>query len=344
MAFKLLVSCLEASANLHLKPVLENLTNYELLGIFDESFGEPFMPSSDFGIMGFIDALGKIKLAKKAIKQMAKMSLKADSVLLIDSPAFNLPLAKEIRKINPKAKITYYILPKVWAWKAKRAKEVDSLCDNVASIFPFENLFYENSTYVGNPLLDEIKQTKTTLTNNNTIAFLPGSRKGEIKRLMPIFREASLELSQKLILVIPPFIKQKDIQSIYGDTDGFKLSFNTHDTLLNSDFAFICSGTASLEAALIGTPFVLVYKAREIDVFIAKMFVKLKHIGLANIILDFANEQLLHEELHQNEVTCRNLLTHLAKTDRQKFLQNAQKLRNILKKGSAKEVSQMILV
>lgn len=344
MAFKLLTSCLEASANLHLKPILENLPEYELFGIFDESLGEPLLPSSSFGVMGFIDVLGKIKIAKKAIHKMAQMSLQMDKVLLIDSPAFNIPLARAIRKINPNIKITYYILPQVWAWKAKRAKEVDRLCDNLASILPFEKNFYTKAKYVGNPLIDEIKDLKTNITNYNTISFLPGSRKAEIKKLMPIFRQVLPKFRQKSILVIPNFFKNSNLEDIYGDTSGFEISYNTHEALQKSDFAYICSGTASLEAALIGTPFVLVYKAKWLDFFIAKTFVKLKHIGLGNIIFDFENLKPLHDELLQEQVNPERLLESFEKIDKKKFLENALKLRKILDHGSAKEVSQMILV
>ncbi len=338
-----MVSCLEASANIHLKPVLEYIKEYELFGIFDDTLGKPFISSSDFGVMGFTDVLLKVKMAKKAIKQMAKMSLTMDAVLLIDSPAFNIPLARAIKKINPNIKITYYILPKVWAWKPKRAKAVDELCDNVASIFPFEKDFYETSTYVGNPLIDEIKNYKTNLFNNNLVAFLPGSRKGEIRKLMPIFRQVALKISQKSLLVVPSFFKRKNIEKLYGDVSDFEICFDTHEALIKSDFAFICSGTASLEAAIIGTPFVLVYKAKWLDYSIAKMFVKLKHIGLANIIFDFENFKPMHEELMQDDVNVSKLLQCLKEIDKNEFLNNSQKLRNILQKGSAKEVSNMVL-
>jgi hypothetical protein len=102
---KLLVSALEPSANLHLEPILNALEKCELYGIFDERFGKPLMPSRAFSIMGFLDALPKIRKAKKAIKIMARMSFFVDKVLLIDSPAFNLPLAKAIKTINPNVEI-----------------------------------------------------------------------------------------------------------------------------------------------------------------------------------------------------------------------------------------------
>lgn len=341
---KLMISALEASANLHLMPILENLDNYELHGIFDEKLGEPLYPSSDFSVMGFIDVLSKIPKAKKALKQMAELSLKMDRVLLIDSPAFNIPLAKEIRKINPDANITYYILPQVWAWKAKRVKVVEALCDNLASIMPFEQNFYTKATYVGHPLLDELKTQKQSVTKNGVVAFLAGSRRSEIKKLMPIFRQVRKELSEKAVLVVPSFFDRDKLHEIYGDISEFELSFSTEEALVKSDFAFVCSGTATLEASLIGTPFVLVYKAKWLDFQIAKRFVKLSHVGIANIILDFANQKPLHEEFLQDEVNVENLFEAYKNTNREKFLEGSQNLRKILQHGSAKEVVNMIRV
>lgn len=344
MSLKLMVSCLEASANLHLKPILDKLENYELFGIFDEGFGKPLLPSNAFSVMGFIDVLSKIPQAKKAIDSMAKMSLDMNSVLLIDSPAFNIPLAKAIRKINPRVKITYYILPQVWAWKAKRVAVVESLCDNLASILPFEQNFYNHATYVGHPLIDEIHVKKDRLTQNNIVAFLPGSRKSEIKKLIPIYRDVAKSLTCRAILVIPPFFDKKSIREVYGDISQFEIMYSTEEALMLSDFAFICSGTATLEAALIGTPFVLVYKAKWLDYVIAKRFVKLNHIGIANIIFDFANEKELHVELLQNEVNTQNLVAIYNNMDRKDFLNRSKKLRKLLKNGSSYEVAKMIMV
>lgn len=111
---KLLVCALEPSANAHLKPILNGLKDVELYGIFDEAYGKPMLSSRAFSVMGFWDVLPKIASAKKAIKELAKLSLHVDKVLLIDSPAFNLPLAKAIKECNPNVQITYYILPQVW--------------------------------------------------------------------------------------------------------------------------------------------------------------------------------------------------------------------------------------
>lgn len=340
---KLLISALEPSANLHLEPILKGIEGCEIYGVFDERFGNPVMPSKAFSIMGFLDALLKIRKAKKAIKIMARMSFFVDKVILIDSPAFNLPLAKAIKTINPNVPIVYYILPKVWAWKPKRVKAMERYCDVLASIFPFEDQFYTKSTYVGNPLLDEIPLFKLQCDTSGVVAFLPGSRKSEIKTLFPIYKEVAAKLVDKeKILVIPPHFDYREIAEIYGDIHDFKICRNTYEAFAKSEFAFICSGTATLEAALVGVPFVLAYRAKAIDFWIAKHFVKLKHVGLANILFDFANKPALHEELLQEEVSVEGLLHAYKNVDKEAFLTQAKELRGMLKHGATEAMISII--
>lgn len=339
---KILVSALEPSANLHLKEILRNFEGeFELMGIFSEEFGTPYMKSSEFSAMGFIEVLPLIFKAKKALKKMSQMAKEADAVLLIDSPAFNLPLAKAIKEAGAKAAVTYYILPQVWAWKPKRVSVVERYCDNLASILPFDAKFYSRSTYVGHPLMDEIKLKKTSLSSSGKVAFLPGSRRSEISRLMPVYRELAKKIEAKRLLVVPPFLLDK-VGEIYGDTSDFDIVSNTPEALCESDFAFVCSGTATLEAALIGTPFVLAYKAKAIDVFIARKFVKIKHAGLANIMFDFMGKEPLHEEFIQEFATAENLLRAYKSCDRQKFLKGCDELRAYLAHGSSKNVVKIL--
>ena len=339
---KILVSALEPSANLHLKEILKNFEGeFELMGIFSEELGTPYMKSSEFSAMGFVEVLPLIFKAKKAMKVMSQMAKEADAVLLIDSPAFNLPLAKAIKEAGAKAAVTYYILPQVWAWKPKRVSVVERYCDNLASILPFDSKFYSRSTYVGHPLMDEIKLKKTSLSSSGKVAFLPGSRRSEISRLMPVYRELAKKIEAKRLLVVPPFLLDK-VGEIYGDVSDFEIVSNTPEALYESDFAFVCSGTATLEAALIGTPFVLAYKAKAIDVFIARKFVKIKHAGLANIMFDFMGKEPLHEEFIQEFATAENLLRAYKSCDRQKFLKGCDELRTYLGHGSSKNVVKIL--
>jgi len=333
---KILVSSLEPSANLHLSEILKR-EKFDIVGIFDEKFGNPIYSSKEFSVMGFIDVIPKILQAKKAIKELAILSKQCDKVLLIDGPSFNIPLAKEIKKTNPNIEIIYYILPKVWAWKKGRIKTINQYIDKKAYIFPFEKEYW-NEGYVGNPLLDEI----TTFRDEkiyNQIAFLAGSRKSEIKSLMPIFREIAKKIDSKKILVVPKIYQNN--MDIYGDVSDFEISFDTHSTLLHSDFAYICSGTATLEAAIIGTPFVLMYKARQIEYMIAKTFVKLNYVGLANIIFEKEGLEEFHKEYLQ-EFDIDTLINDYKTSNLTTWLEKSSKIREILKFGSSENVIKLL--
>lgn len=338
---KLLVTALEASANLHLEQVLKEFENIELLGIFDPKFGKPYLSSENFGVMGFLDIIPKISLAKKAIKELAKQSQNADKILLIDSPAFNIPFAKAIKEINPKAKIIYYILPQVWAWKKKRVAKIEQYCDTLASILPFEQSFYNKASFIGHPLLDELNLEQNAKLKTH-IAFLPGSRKAEIQALMPIFKEVAKHINKPKFLCIPSFFTKEQIKTYYGDVGEFEVIKNTQEALKKSDFAFICSGTATLEATLLQTPFALCYKAKKLDFLIAKTFVKLPYIGLANLIMHFNNKEQIHEELLQDEVNALNLLKIYQNFDKENFQVKAKWVKNYLKFGSSQNLANLI--
>ena len=340
-----LISCLEASANLHFEQVLKELGECKICGIFDNkfaNFGKPLYESKEFSAMGFVEVLPLIFKAKKAMNEMVNLAKTCDGILLIDSPAFNLPLAKKLKQNGVKAKITYYILPQVWAWKKGRVKKVEAFCDNLASILPFDSEFYSRATYVGHPLLDEIKTQKQDYAKNGNLVFMPGSRRSEITRLMPIYKKLALKFANhKKTLVVPKFL-MPNLAEIYGDISEFEISNDTITALKEAEFAFICSGTATLEAALIGTPFVLCFKAKAIDIFIAKMFVKLKHVGLANIIFDFMGKDELHTELIQDEVSVDSLYRAYKECDYAKFGLACEDLRKYLQFGSAKNVANLV--
>ncbi len=342
---KILVSALEPSSNLHLKEVLKHTKNIELIGIFNTSLGNPLYDISQMAIMGVVDALKKLRWFYRVADEMVELAQDADKILLMDSSGFNLPLAKKIKEKYPQKEIIYYILPQTWASRPKRVKKLELYCDKLLGILPFEISQYKSgkAKYVGHPLLDEIAVFNTS-KDSNTISFLPGSRAAEVKRLMPIFKEVRKALiEKKALLVIPPTLESKKIKEWYGDISDFEISRNTHEALSRSEFAFICSGTATLEAALIGTPFVLSYIAKPIDYFIGTKILGIKQIGIANIILQKYTGTTLHSEIIQNDVTAANLLNSYLKTDREIFSKSAKELRDYLGHGSSEVVANIIM-
>ncbi|MDD5373061.1 MAG: lipid-A-disaccharide synthase [Sulfurimonas sp.] len=344
---KILVSALEHSANIHLKSLKKELRgDMEFIGIFDSELGTPIVDLQSLAIMGFVDVLKKISFFFKLNSQMVELAKDADKILLIDSSGFNLPLAKKIKKKYPNKEIIYYILPQAWAWKKKRIPVLEKTVDCLASILPFEKDYYSKSApieYVGHPLLDQIKEFKEEINKEvKHIAFMPGSRKGEIKKLMPIFKEVQKELGIDSTIIIPKHFSKEDIKELYGSLSGFKIANDAHKTLLEADFAFICSGTATLEASLIGIPFVLSYIAKPLDYFIASRLVKLEYIGLGNIMFSKFKNKALHPEFIQEAVTAQNLINAFRKYDRDLFLSDSKALRAYLEHGSSKKVAKII--
>ena len=344
---KILVSALEHSANIHLKSLKKELdTTIEFVGIFDSELGKPIVDLRSLAIMGFVDVLKKIRFFFKLNAQMADLAEDVDKVLLIDSSGFNLPLAKKIKKRYPEKEIIYYILPQAWAWKKKRIPVLARTIDKLASILPFEKDYYPSDapiTYVGHPLLDNIKKFKEVLNPQmKKIVFMPGSRKGEISKLMPVFHEVRKQLDIRGIIIIPEYFTQEERTSLFGDLSEFEIVHETHQTLYDSDFAFICSGTATLEASLIGIPFVLAYIAKPLDYFIASRLVKLDYLGLGNIMFSKFNERAIHPEFIQDDVTVENLLESYKNYNTKNFLEDSKKLRIYLKNGSSKNVAQLV--
>lgn len=343
---KILVCALETSSNIHLKALKKNLSkDIEFVGIFDKTLGNPIYDISDLAVMGFVDAIKKLRFFLKINKEMAELSKTVDKVLLMDSSGFNLPLAKKIKKINPKKEIIYYILPQAWAWRKKRIPIIENNCDKLCSILPFEKDFYSKKdkiVYVGHPLLDEIKEFKNNISNRNQVAFMPGSRSSEIKKLLPIYKEIANIIKEEAILIIPSHFSQDYISKTYGDISMFKIENNTQKVLNQVDFAFICSGTATLEASIIGTPFVLSYIANKFDYFIVKNLIKIKYIGLANIFFEKMGKEPIHKEFLQSDVTVDNLLNEYNNINKEIFLNNSKILRDYLKNGSSLNVSNII--
>ena len=344
---KLLVCAMETSSNIHLKELKKYLNDdIKFVGVFDKELGNPLYDLTALAIMGIVDALKKLRFFFKLRDELVELARDCDKVLLMDSSGFNLPLAKKLRETYPNKEIVYYILPQAWAWKKGRVKKLEAYCSKLCSIIPFESEMYsdkEKITYVGHPLLDEITEFKKELSKTNKIAFMPGSRKTEITNLIPIFKELIKRIPNKeYILIIPSKFDDAYIKKIYGDISGFTISRNAHKTLIESEYAFICSGTATLEAALIGTPFTLSYIAKKIDFFIGKLFVKLNYVGLANIFFEKMGKQQLHSEFLQKNVTVENLFNDYKNMNTKLFFNNSQILREYLKNGSSQNVAKII--
>ncbi|MDE5603236.1 MAG: lipid-A-disaccharide synthase, partial [Helicobacter sp.] len=328
--------------------------DFTLEGIFDslQSDYKSLFSVKEFRVMGFVDALKLLPKYLKIRKTLLQKAKQCDIAIFMDSSSFNIPLIQSLFKNPKKPYIIYYILPQVWAWKAYRAKILAKICDELWGILPFEDTYYPkdaNISYVGHPLLDTIPFSYTSRRTTNLIAFMPGSRVAEIRALLPIFKALAVILkrqNKQALLIIPKHFKREQLEKIYGNVEEFILSFDTYEGLRNCEFAFVCSGTATLETALLGIPTLLVYKARIIDFLLAKLLVKLNYIGLANIFLEFFffhspknnpnthNFPIIPEILQQN-VKPYILLKEWENYDYEKFFSQKEILMQYLKNGSA---------
>ena len=185
--------------------------------------------------------------------------------------------------------------------------------------------------------------------NDKLFTFMPGSRLSEINRIFPIFLQVKDELKKRdskaqFNLVVPKKFKGKNLAQIYGDLNDFHITFDAHTSLLQSTFAFICSGTATLECALIGTPFVLGYQGRWIEAFVVKQFLNIRFVGLANLLYShIAPNSQFHTELLQENLNAKNLLDSYLNANPNDFLEKSLALRAYLKNGSARAVAQWLL-
>ena len=219
--------------------------------------------------------------------------------------------------------------------------------------------FAQSNKIVGDSQIAKIDSSLTAFAQNDEMSadsrndklftFMPGSRLSEINRIFPIFLQVKDELKKRdskarFNLVVPKKFKLKNLSEIYGDLNDFHITFDAHTSLLQSTFAFICSGTATLECALIGTPFVLGYQGRWIEAFVVKQFLNIRFVGLANLLYShIAPNSQFHIELLQENLNAKNLLDSYLNANPNDFLEKSLALRAYLKNGSARAVAQWLL-
>lgn len=263
---------------------------------------------ADMAVVGLTEVVGKIVAILRVMRTL-KTGLKNDPpdlLILIDYPDFNLPLAKAAHKLG--VKTLYYISPQVWAWRKSRIHAIRAAVDKMAVILPFEEEFYRKSgvdvAFVGHPLLDEVK---TRLSRSEflaraglkgdakTIAILPGSRKGEVEKLLPVMLEACRLISGTLspvqfVLPLAPTLSLSFVEEMIGKSSirVKVVEEDLYDAIASSQAAVVASGTATLETALLGTPMVVIYKISPLSYAVGKRVIKVDHISLVNLIAENA--------------------------------------------------------
>jgi lipid-A-disaccharide synthase len=260
--------------------------------------------ASEMAVVGLTEVISRLGSFLRIMNRMKKSldDCKPDLVILIDYPDFNLPLARAACRRG--IKVFYYISPQVWAWRKSRIGQIKKNVTAMAVILPFEVDTYGREgfrvDYVGHPLLDLVKtiyspqqaRREFGLKEKDTvIGLLPGSRSSEVVQLLPEMLRAAEIIAKnipqaKFVLPLADTLEKKIIT---GMISGFSVKVNviagrTYDVISCADLAIVASGTATLETALLGVPMIIIYKISPLSYFIGKIAIRVKNIGLVNII------------------------------------------------------------
>ncbi|VEG90084.1 lipid-A-disaccharide synthase [Legionella spiritensis] len=261
-----------------------------------------------FGVTGLVEVLRHIVVIKKAFKAIKAhlRTEKPDLLVLIDYPGFNLRLAK-FAKQKLGLRIIYYISPQIWAWKANRIHTLKACVDKMAVILPFEKNIYQQAgvpvSFVGHPLVDniphyqdpmELRKALSLPVDGKLVALLPGSRRNEIERHMPVLVKTAELLSrqhQAIHFVIPvaATIRSELIQSYLQGAKNVRFTLIEGKMLPSaacSDGVVVASGTASLECALLARPMCIIYKTSLLTYIAAVKLIKVKFLGLCNLLMN----------------------------------------------------------
>jgi lipid-A-disaccharide synthase len=307
---QILLSAGEASGDMYaarLASALKKRSNLEIFGMGGAQMRaagvEVVTDYSEVAVLGITEILRHLPQLRRAMRNLVSgaRARKPALAILTDFPGFHLRLA---RKLNPLGvKNVYYICPQFWAWRPWRANLVRRRFALALCIFPFEEKFFGDAgvpvKFIGHPLVGEVRATlsrsefaaKYALdTSRPIVTILPGSRAGEIARHLPTLLDSVRELSghrpggYNFVLALAP---ETELEGAIAKPDNLTIvRGDTYNALAAADAAIICSGTATVEAALLDVPMVVVYKVSKLTALLAKPLIRAKHFGMVNLIAE----------------------------------------------------------
>ncbi|TYK65667.1 lipid-A-disaccharide synthase [Colwellia echini] len=287
---------------------------------------ENLFAMDELSVMGLVEVLGRIRRLLYVRKTLVEYfeSHKPDILIGIDAPDFNIGLELKLKEKG--IKTVHYVSPSVWAWREKRIFKIAKATDMVLALLPFEKAFYDKHkvpcTFVGHPLADDIPmESDKALARNNLglpqgkkiLALMPGSRGGELSRLLKDFFTSAQQLlaQDRELVLVAPMISEKRVEQFNAlkaelapDLPVQVILNKTQAVMTASDCLLMASGTVTLEAALIKRPMVICYKFSPITFFLGRRFVKLKWFSLPNLLTN----KTLVPELLQTEVCPENIV------------------------------------
>ena len=308
---------------------------------------------SELAFMGFVEVLlnlrtilNNFKICKEQI-----LNFNPDFIVLVDYPGFNLRIAKWAKKNG--IKVIYYISPQIWAWKQSRVYQIKENVSKMYCILPFEKDFYQRFNvsveYLGHPLLDEVNafndgENHSIQSEKPILAVLPGSRKQEIERKLPIMLEAASKFdSYEIIVACAPSLDSVFYKKFERGNVKF-VKNQTYELLNSAAMAIVTSGTATLETALFRVPQVVCYKSSSISYWIARSLVKIKYISLVNLILNKeAVRELIQFDCTADNIAAELELIKIGGKNRENVLKNYNELIHLLgDNGASKRIAEKI--
>jgi len=261
--------------------------------------------TQDAAVIGLWDVLRRYGWFRKRFRETVQRveQEKPDAVLFVDYPGFNLRLAKALQPQRPRTKLLYYISPQVWAWNRARIPRMARWLDRMFCIFPFEKILYEKSglptDFVGHPMAVRLVATGEEQRDPDLLALLPGSREREVRKIFPVMLSAARNVSAER-----PATKYaaaamsehiRGLMQAMASSQGVDVAVglrNARDIMQSAAAGLVASGTATLEATLIGLPYALVYKVAWITYIPGRFVVKVPHLGMANLL---AGREIIRE-------------------------------------------------
>lgn len=300
---RLLVSAGERSGDLRAAGLLRELAplvnGISLKGLGGDALGQLGLKSEydlhRLSVVGFVEVIKHLPFFAGVMKRMEQLmdEWKPDRLLLVDYPGFNLRLASKASKRG--IPVTYYISPQIWAWGAGRIKRIESSIDQMLVLFQFEEALYRSAgvsvEYVGHPLVDEavapesseMLRHKLGLTREQPIlGLLPGSRMQEVKRHLPALAEAAHMVPE----FTPVVGLAPEVDKAIFEEFGLHATGDIYTLFASATCAVIASGTATLEAALLGTPMVVVYRTNPLSALLARKLIKIPYVAMVNVVAD----------------------------------------------------------
>lgn len=356
----------ERSGDLHGSNLIKAIKRHDRQAVF-HGFGGDEMKLAGMELtvhydamsfMGFVALITNLFIIFQYIARCKKdiLAYQPDVIILIDYGGFNRRIAKWAKGRG--LKVFYYITPKVWAWYQKRAIELKRNVDRMFVILPFEKNFFKKFgwevDYVGNPVLDAIKsfqhnpqfRVQEKLTSSNIVALLPGSRKMELQRMVPLMAQVAVRFPQYQFVVAAVSNLPQVLYAPLTSLPNVKLVFDSsYDLLSVSRAAIVTSGTATLETGIFKVPQVVVYRMGALEYQVVKRLVKVRFISLVNLIADREVVKELIQEKAQLEIVVEEL-SQLMEDEayREKMLSEYQRIYTILDTGSASENAARLMV